>query len=88
MKFGIPCVVIVLLAASISLDAQTRPSTSGAPSITAVPIARQPAQGYVGAEACRSCHKPEFQEFGKTAHATLPDHKNSVAGCENVPRRG
>ena len=41
------------------------------------------AGGYAGAEVCRSCHKPEFQEFrGKTAHATLPQQKDSVAGCE------
>ncbi len=40
------------------------------------------AGGYAGAEACRSCHKPEFQEFSKTAHATPPQQKDSVAGCE------
>ena len=38
---------------------------------------------YAGAERCRSCHKPEFAEFQKTAHAkiTFPG-KDYVTGCE------
>lgn len=61
--------------------AQTLPAAQSPASVAARTIAPQPG-GYVGAEQCRSCHKPEFTEFGKTHHATLPERKGSVTGCE------
>src|SRR5580704_11839482 len=82
MTFRRVAVAVTLLVSGVSLDSQTRPATPAAPSLTAVTISPVAAAGYAGAEACRSCHKPEFQEFGKTAHATLPQQKDSVAGCE------
>lgn len=43
-----------------------------------------PASQYVGATACRSCHRPEFTEFSKSAHAAAGVNagKPYVAGCE------
>jgi predicted CXXCH cytochrome family protein len=64
------------------LTAQTRPAASSPSSVTAKTIPQQSGAAYVGSERCRSCHKPEFAEFNKTAHATLPEHKDAVVGCE------
>ncbi|HVW07798.1 MAG TPA: hypothetical protein VHC90_04410, partial [Bryobacteraceae bacterium] len=61
--------------------AQTLPEPPDPASIAARTVVPQ-AGGYVGSERCRSCHKPEFTEFGKTHHATLPERKGSVTGCE------
>jgi len=44
--------------------------------------ALKPATEYIGNDKCRGCHKPELLEFAKTAHASLPEHKDSVVGCE------
>jgi predicted CXXCH cytochrome family protein len=82
MTVWIQGVAIALLLSSVSLDSQTRPFPPEPPSVTAVVIRGNTPGDYVGAEACRSCHKPEFQEFSKTAHANLPEHRDSVAGCE------
>jgi predicted CXXCH cytochrome family protein len=43
----------------------------------------QPPGPYAGSDRCRSCHKAEFQEFGKTRHASVqPARKDLAAGCE------
>jgi predicted CXXCH cytochrome family protein len=38
---------------------------------------------YAGIDRCRSCHKPEYRAYEKTAHAkvTVPG-KNYISGCE------
>jgi predicted CXXCH cytochrome family protein len=61
--------------------AQTRPAANDAPSVTARAI---PTSGpdYVGSDRCRSCHKAEFTEFGKTPHASISQHQGATAGCE------
>jgi predicted CXXCH cytochrome family protein len=64
------------------LSAQTRPAANEPPSVTAKTISRQTGAGYAGNDRCRACHKPEVIEFGKTAHASLPEHNDSVVGCE------
>jgi predicted CXXCH cytochrome family protein len=64
------------------LTAQTRPANTEPASVTARVIAKTSGAGYVGADRCRSCHKPEFAEFNKTAHAGLKAHKDAVLGCE------
>ncbi len=81
MTFRIPCLAVMLFWANLPLGAQARTATPEAPSIATVPSSAS-AAGYAGAEACRTCHKPEFTEFRKTAHATLPEHQDSAAGCE------
>ena len=60
---------------------QTRPSAVEPASVAAKIIPRS-GDNYVGAESCRSCHKSEFTEFGKTVHAAIPEHKDAVTGCE------
>jgi predicted CXXCH cytochrome family protein len=60
----------ILLAASVSLFAQTSPG---------------PAQDskYVGAEVCESCHEDEYKSFAASAHlATLRKKSPAEQGCE------
>lgn len=64
------------------LGAQTLPASESPASVSVRAIPRQDGNQYVGAESCRSCHKAEFREFGKTAHADLRQKENSVTGCE------
>ncbi len=66
-----------------SVEAQTRPS-AGAPNSIVVGSTPAVSSGeYVGAENCRSCHKPEFREFNKTVHSQLkPAQEGQVMGCE------
>lgn len=84
MNFGATVWLLALLL-SFGMDnaAQTRPAATVPPSI-AVGASVPSADGsYVGADRCRSCHKAEFQEYGKTKHAALPPaHANAVTGCE------
>lgn len=71
---------ITLLGGMVS--AQTRPAANEPTSVTAKAIPLQAGDNYVGNDRCRRCHKSEFIEFGKTVHASLPEHKNSAVGCE------
>ncbi len=64
------------------LSAQTRPAANEPTSVTSVSIIPIAGAGYAGSDRCKSCHKPEFTEFGKTGHASLTQQKDSVAGCE------
>jgi len=84
MNFGATVWLLALLL-SFGMDnaAQTRPAATVPPSI-AVGASVPSADGsYVGADRCRSCHKAEFQEYGKTKHAALPPARaNAVTGCE------
>jgi len=64
------------------LLAQTRPASDAPASVTTSAIPLQAGGNYVGNDRCRRCHKSELIEFGKTAHASLPEHKDSVVGCE------
>jgi len=72
----------ILMAGCVTLPAQTRPASDAAVAVSARAIPRQSGGDYVGAERCRSCHKAEFQEFGKTVHADLRQPAGSVTGCE------
>lgn len=73
--------ITIALGSGIAL-AQTRPASNEPASVTAKAIPQQAGGGYVGNDRCKSCHKPEVLEFGKTVHASLPEHKDSVLGCE------
>src|ERR1700734_4452847 len=75
-------VTLAILCGIGIVSAQTRPAAKDPVSVTATQIPQQAGANYVGNARCKSCHKPEFTEFGKTAHASLPEHKDSVAGCE------
>jgi predicted CXXCH cytochrome family protein len=76
-----PSVAALLLCCGF-LAGQTRPAANDPVSVTAKVIPQTAGAVYVGNDRCKSCHKPEFIEFGKTAHASLPQHKDSVVGCE------
>ena len=71
-----------LLGTATGLFAQTLPTSDSPASVSVRAIAREDGSRYVGAERCRSCHKAEFLEFGKTVHADLRHQGNSVTGCE------
>ena len=72
----------VALCFCLSASAQTRPAATE-PSSIAIAVTASADGAYTGGERCRSCHKAEFQEFGKTKHAGLPPaHANAVTGCE------
>ncbi|PYV16361.1 MAG: hypothetical protein DMG21_12005 [Acidobacteria bacterium] len=73
----------VLIGPWHSLLAQKQPEAAKGPSV-AWKLGPQPAsEGYVGTDRCRSCHKAEVVEFGKTVHADLKSEKNHTAmDCE------
>src|SRR5258708_11137639 len=84
MKVGATVwVPALLLSFAINSVGQTRPVATEPSSITIASNSPAADGSYVGADRCRSCHKAEFQEYGKTKHASLPAaHANSVTGCE------
>jgi predicted CXXCH cytochrome family protein len=63
-------------------SAQKLPESAQGPSVAASLVVGDPAD-YAGMDRCRSCHKPEFREYEKTAHAQVSvPGKNFVSGCE------
>jgi hypothetical protein len=62
--------------------AQKMPESVQGPSVSSKFLEGSPAD-YAGTERCRSCHKPEFSEYEKTAHAkaSVPS-KSYISGCE------
>ena len=87
MYWTAAAVILVALGtlgwAATCASAQKMPSATAGPSV-AWKLAPHPAsEGYVGAQRCRSCHKAEVTEFGKTAHAEIKDEKAHTAmDCE------
>ena len=65
-----------------SADAQKLPEANQGPSVAPSFIVGNP-KDYAGIDRCRSCHKPEFRMYEKTAHAkvTVPG-KSYISGCE------
>lgn len=79
--------ILLLLGAILCVTtvgrAQTRPSAAEPSSVAVATMEPAPGDVHADAERCRSCHKAEFLEFGKTHHASLtPAAPNSVTGCE------
>lgn len=85
---GLGCQGIFVLAVlTLSLcghDAlgQKVPASTKGPSVAPTYILGN-ASDYAGIARCRSCHKPEYREYEKTAHAkaSVPG-KDYVTGCE------
>lgn len=74
---------LALLASQSRIEAQTRPAAGEPTSVVASETPAISSGGYVGAENCRSCHKPEFREFNKTVHSHIkPVKEGQVTGCE------
>lgn len=62
---------------------QRQPEAAEPPSVASKYLTAAPPGEYVGQDRCRSCHKPEFTEFGKTAHASISaPAKGYITGCE------
>ena len=75
--------VAALATVSWPVEAQRQPSAV-TPSAVTAKLSAQPAdQGFVGEERCRSCHRAEVTQFGKTPHARIADaHLNQKLDCE------
>ncbi len=82
LSFAVLSCAIVPLLTSGLLFSQTLPSSPQPPSVTALAVTDNTPGDYAGADTCRSCHKPEFQEFGKTTHASVHTAGKAPAGCE------
>jgi predicted CXXCH cytochrome family protein len=65
-----------------SAHAQKVPESNQGPSVAPSFIVGNP-NDYAGIDRCRSCHKPEYRMYEKTAHAkvTVPG-KSYISGCE------
>lgn len=64
--------------------AQKRPESMHGPSVAVwPPIYDAPESEFGGTESCRSCHKNEVMEFGKTSHFEIVfPGKEYIQGCE------
>lgn len=75
-------VVSGFLFAPRCVFAQKMPGATQGPSVAPTVVLGK-ADEYAGAERCRSCHKPEYREYEKTAHAKISvPGKDFVSGCE------
>jgi predicted CXXCH cytochrome family protein len=71
----------LILSAGLAVG-QKMPESSQGTSVAPSFILGNPEE-YAGIDRCRSCHKPEFREYEKTAHAKVSvPGKNYVSGCE------
>jgi hypothetical protein len=71
----------LFMHAGIALGQKMPESTKG-PSVAPTAIVGNP-NDYAGKERCRSCHKPKYREYEKTAHAKVSvPGKDYVSGCE------
>jgi predicted CXXCH cytochrome family protein len=70
-----------LVAAGVMLGQKMPESTTG-PSVSQSFLKADPSE-YAGINECRSCHKPEYTEYEKTAHAKVAvPGKSYISGCE------
>lgn len=61
---------------------QKMPGATQGPSVAPTFILGNPSD-YAGIDRCRSCHKPEYREYEKTAHAKVSvPGKGYISGCE------
>jgi predicted CXXCH cytochrome family protein len=66
-----------------NLQAQTRPASTEPTSVSAWQIKKETGVEYAGVDRCRTCHRAEFLEYGKTRHSTFDSSKpDVVTGCE------
>src|SRR5215469_1630845 len=85
MARAVPSFLVLAVFLWIPVDralGQKVPGATQGPSVApSFIIANQ--NDYAGIDRCRSCHKPEYREYEKTAHSkvTVPG-KNYISGCE------
>jgi predicted CXXCH cytochrome family protein len=74
--------IFFVMGLSVSALAQKIPESPKGTSVAAKFLEGSPSD-YAGINECRSCHKPEFVEYEKTAHAKIAvPGKNYISGCE------
>src|SRR6185503_5386185 len=77
--------ILAVLALSLcgnDASGQKMPASTQGPSVAPTVILGN-ASDYAGIARCRSCHKPEYREYEKTAHAKVSvPGKDYVSGCE------
>jgi predicted CXXCH cytochrome family protein len=79
--FHLLAAAALFMHAGIALGQKMPESTKG-PSVAPTVVLGNPSD-YAGIERCRSCHKPEYREYQKTAHAKVSvPGKDYVSGCE------
>ena len=69
IAIGVGVFIAIAVFALSPLNAQRRPSATRSSGVTPRLPAQAAAQGYIGAERCRSCHRAEATQFTKTPHA-------------------
>ncbi|MGH9513330.1 MAG: cytochrome c3 family protein [Terriglobales bacterium] len=82
MRFRPLIVSAWLILLSVAASAQKMPESAQGASVAPKFFEDNPSD-YIGINGCRSCHKPEFREYEKTAHAKVSvPGKSYVSGCE------
>ena len=83
-SYRLAIAAMLFLGMATPVLGQKRPTARQAASVAWQATLAAPADQYVGAATCRSCHKPESTEYMKTAHASAGTlaGKPFVAGCE------
>jgi predicted CXXCH cytochrome family protein len=73
---------LVACLVALQASAQRVPGSNRGPSVAPSFIVGN-EQDYAGLDRCRSCHKPEYREYEKTAHSKVAvPSKNFISGCE------
>ena len=85
MAGAVPNFLLLAIFLPIHTDrafGQKVPGATRGPSVTPSFIIGN-ENDYAGIDRCRSCHKPEYREYQKTAHSkvTVPG-KSYISGCE------
>ena len=81
LRFGALCFSAASFLGAFAV-AQKMPESAQGPSVSTTFLQTSPGD-YAGTNQCRTCHKPEFTEYEKTAHGkvTVPG-KSYISGCE------
>src|SRR5262249_36628911 len=79
--------LFVLCLSAAPTQGQKLPGARQGPSV-AWKAPPQNSPDFVGNDRCRSCHRPEFVEFGKTSHAQLKASAATVMSCETCHGAG
>jgi len=72
---------VILLVTQLTFG-QKLPESGQGPSVAPTFLLGSP-DDYAGIDRCRSCHKPEYREYEKTAHSKVGvPGKQYISGCE------
>ena len=73
---------LVLVLAAGAASGQKMPASTQGPSVAPSFLLGKPSE-YAGIARCRSCHRAEYREFERTAHAKISvPGKDYISGCE------